>query len=1789
MQSTKLRGARTHNLRSIDLDIAPGTYLTIVGPSGAGKSSLAFGTLYAEGQRRYVESFSAYARQFLERLSRPPVDELDPVPVGIAVDRQAPVRTSRSTVGTMTEIADYAKHLWAHAAELHCPGCGKLVHRDAPTRAAHSVMSELAGEKLLVTYPVAVADEEHFIGIREGLVRDGYHRVRVKGEVRDLDEVRPSEITNGRSTHLDVVADRTVARPRDKARLVEALEDAMRRGSGKATVWSANGAELGFSEGLHCPSCDRDFRRATPGLFSFNSPIGACETCRGFGRTIEIDMDRVIPDYALSPDDGAIRAWQGKATTWERRELKKKAGKAGIPLDKPLVDWTPAQLAWLIDGDEKGYPKGWWGIRNWFKWMESRAYKMHVRVFLSRYRKYETCRDCDGTRLKPEALAWQIDGLNLPELYALPASSALSFLKKQEKRFTGDAGAALLWREAVGRLRALHDVGLGYLSLNRTSRTLSGGETQRVALTSALGATLNGAMFVLDEPTVGLHPQDVERLLGVVRALSQDENIAVVVEHDAEMILGADRVVELGPGAGENGGRIVFDGTPTELRRAQTATGIAFRARGSVSRPRREPRGWIEVKGASGHNLRSVDAAFPLGVMTCVTGVSGSGKSSLVLETLLPAIQRALGVKSDGAPLAHAGVTGFGPLRGVVGVDQSPLGRTSRGNAATYLKIWDVFRTRFTQQPLAKERGYKPGFFSFNVAGGRCEACRGDGAETVEMQFLADVVFSCPECQGRRFVGPVLDVTYMGLDIAGVLELTAQQAAERFADDALVSRAVRPLQDVGLGYLRLGQPLNTLSGGEAQRLKLAQALLRATPGSLLIFDEPTAGLHANDVEPLMKVLDALVERGDTVIVVEHDMHVAAHADHVIDLGPGAGDEGGRLVAAGVPEKVAKKKASRTAPYLARALKGNGEGKGGATRKKRRSAAAPRREIQIAGAREHNLKDVTVLIPRDQLVVLTGPSGSGKSTLAFDVLFAEGQRRYLETLSPYARQYMPQLPRPAVDQVVGVPPCVSLEQRMTRAGANSTVATVTEVSHYLRLIWARIGMLHCVDCKAPIAARPASQLIHDVQRRFGTRKLTLLAPLVRGRKGIHRELLKKAMKDGFSEARIDGELRTLEPGMKLDRYTEHDVELLVGRCSATSADLLGLLEKALEVGDGAAWALAGKDEMQLSSKRACPSCGRGYPELDPRFFSFNTRHGQCPACEGRGEIIKTSGRGRKRQRAVEKRPCEQCAQTRLSPLARGVTVDEMPITTLFDESVSEAIATLQKLALGGRDAAIAKAPLHEALRRLSFLEEVGLGYLGLGRAANTLSGGEMQRVRLAAQLGSGLTGVLYVLDEPTIGLHPRDTGRLLGALRGLVDRGNSVLVVEHDADTIRAADHVIDVGPGGGKHGGRIVSQGSLNAMKGSVTAAALRRPPRVPAHRRSTRGVPRLQLSGVSHHNLQNVDVQFPLERLVAVTGVSGSGKSSLVREVLLRATREAVGMVNDSPPGAFRQITGFESLKRAIEIDQSPIGRTPRSVPATYVGIWNAVRQLLAGTPEARARGYTASRFSFNVEEGRCPECKGQGSIHVEMAFLPDVDVHCETCNAMRFTPETLSVRWQGLNAGELLALEVSEAVEVFSPVKTIRQPLELLDELGLGYLHLGQPSNTLSGGEAQRIKLVSELAAGLNAGPTLYVMDEPTTGLHRDDVDRLLGVLDRLVDRGDTVVVIEHHPDVMLAADWIVDLGPEGGIEGGRVVAEGTPESIAKRKRSHTGRVLRRQLAESEAAVKRDRSSPVSASPTP
>ena len=1806
MHSIKLKGARTNNLKRVDLEIAPGTLLVVAGPSGAGKSSLAFHTLYAEGQRRYVESFSAYARQFLERLARPPLDELSWMPAAIAVDRGGQVKTSRSTVATLTELADYLKQLWALASTPICTHCGAEVRQHSPSSAAQAVAERLPDRKVVVTYPLSVLSAEDYLAVRESLIADGYRRLWVDGEVRDLDDVRPSQAlgraelelrvdggeavakqaANGKGKGrgkgkgtlgegsaseppppLQVVADRTTTRQDDRSRLVEALEVAFERGGGRSQISTPEGEALELSRELRCDRCGETYRKPSPGLFSFNNPIGACEPCKGFGRVIGVDWAKVF-DRSKTLKAGAVKPWAGKAAKHERKLLFRYCERARIPDDVPARELSDAQIAALIEGDGGGWRNGYPGLRRWFGWLETRAYKMHVRVLLSRYRAYDPCTACGGLRFKPEVRGHRVGGVNLPELYAREVHDARAFVQQQLARVGDNAALARVLAECDARLGTLCDVGLGYLTLDRSARSLSGGELQRVTLATALDSRLTGTLFVLDEPTIGLHPSDVDRLVPVVRRLTRGDNIAIVVESDERFLAAADRVLELGPGAGKDGGSIVFDGAPSELMRADTATGRALRAGSARSAgTRRSARGELVLRGATGHNLRDVELRVPLGVLSCVTGVSGSGKSSLVIETLVPALLRALG-QDAAAPLPHAKLLGFQGLRHAVVVDQTPLGRTSRGNVATYLGAWDALRKRLAATPLAKERGYKPGVFSFNVAGGRCEACKGEGSETVEMQFLADVRFSCPECGGRRFVGPVLDVQLQGTNAADLLELSAVEAAQRFAKLADVERALAPLLAVGAGYLRLGQPLNSLSGGEAQRLKLAAALAEVRKDSLIVLDEPTAGLHASDVEPLLACLDALVEGGSTVLVIEHDMRLAAHADHVIDLGPGAGEAGGQLVAAGTPEEVAASAQSPTARYLRTALSARSLSTPPPARQERSAAVDGAALVRVRGAREHNLKAVDVDIPREQFVVVTGPSGSGKSTLAFDVVFAESQRRYLETLSPYVRQYLKELPRPNVESVEGMPPGVSLEQRHTAGAKNSTVATVTEVAHYLRLLYARAGVLHCPTCALAIAPRPLESLWADVGKRFGKRDVQVLSRVVRGQKGSHRELLEKARADGVSQARIDGALRPLVPRMTLDRYKEHDVELVLGALPGNSLELRALLDRALRAGGGTTRVLCGEQELLLSRDRACPSCGRGFPEPDPRFFSFNTRQGACETCEGAG-FIEDATRGRANP---VRTTCTACNGRRLSGLALHTTVDGLSIAELLAHSVDAASERVQRIALSGRDAEVAELPLAEVRARLAFLQRVGLGYLALDRAAWTLSGGEMQRVRLAGQLGSGLTGVLYVLDEPTIGLHPRDTSRLLAALRDLVGQGCSVLVVEHDADTIAAADHMIDVGPVGGQRGGRVVAQGTPSALladPASVTGQSLAQPVRLPAQRRPVVNGGKgsfIELLGAREHNLRDVQLRVPLGRSCVVTGVSGSGKSTLVREVFLRAVRAGLGLKSE-PAGAHSGLRGVSAIKRAVEIDQSPIGRTPRSVPATYIGVWDEIRKLYARTPEARLRGYDPSRFSFNVAKGRCEACEGQGALSVEMSFLPDALVTCETCGGLRYDPETLAVRLHGVSIGGLLELHVDEAAQLFAAFPLVRRPLELLRELGLGYLKLGQPSSTLSGGEAQRLKLVSELSAS-GSGPTLYVMDEPTTGLHRADVTRLLGVIDRLVERGDTVLAIEHHPDVIAYADWVIDLGPEGGDGGGRIVAQGTPEQIAAVPGSHTGEVLRRIL---------------------
>jgi len=1762
MLPTILEGAETHNLKRVDLSFVPGEVVVITGVSGAGKSSLAMDTLYAEGQRRFVESFSPYARQFLERLERPPMKRLEPIPAGIAVDRRAPIKSSRSTIATMADLEPYLSALFLREALPVCPEHGFEARELDVVSAARSAAESLGSARAVVTYPVRVTGTEAYLEVREGLLKDGYRRAWLAGKTEELDAIKPSQVLE--TGTLEVIVDR-VGGGKDQKRLAQGIETAWARAAGLAHIHTDSERFL-LKRGLACPECSRELLPARPGLFSYESPLGACPACRGFGRTLGVDIAKVIPDESRSIEKGAVRPWRGASTKWERAEIAKLCRRHGIPLDKPWSALSAAHKKMVLEGDG-GWSKGTFpGVVGWFKWLETKTYKMHVRVLLARYRSYDRCHACHGKRLNPLALSYRVAGISLADFHALEileAKRQVGLLKAHT------AQGELARKELESRLGYLERVGLGYLTLDRQARTLSGGEAQRVTLTAALGTSLCGALFVLDEPTVGLHPSDVEPLNAILQELAQRDNLVLVVEHDPAVIRGADRVIELGPGAGSDGGRVVKDAPPSAFTTADTATGRALGASVHVRGPLRKPTGFLSVKGATANNLRAIDAQLPLGVLCAVTGPSGSGKSTLAVDIVYRTLARKLGDFDEELPGACAGIDGTAAIKSVTLVDQSPLGRTSRGNAATYTKAWDLVRALYAKEPEALALGLTPSDFSFNVDGGRCEACSGEGFETVEMQFLADVRLVCPACRGRRFKDNVLAVSRAGVSVADVLDMTVTNALLHFKSEVGVQRALGPVEKLGLGYLRLGQPLSTLSGGEAQRLKLARALSEKHQGALFVLDEPSAGLHADEVARVLAALDVIVSAGGSVIVVEHDLDLIANADYILDLGPNAGVGGGLLVAHGAPRELALVPESRTGRALAEYFahrEGKRRGASEVARGKRASRAvekrpAPRSDagLVVARAREHNLHDVSVKIPHGALTVVTGPSGSGKSTLAFDVVFAEGQRRFLETLTPYARQFLPTMPRPDVDSVTGVPPSIALEQRTSRAGGKSTVATVTEVAHYLRLLYAKLGVAHCPTHDTPILRTSPAAILDKIR---GLRaKVSLLAPAVQARKGTYLDIFSAAARDGIESSYADGKLVSNDDPPRLVRSQEHTIDLLIGADieakSLSDADFA----RALRWGNGAVKLRVGSKETLYSTLSACPQCGFSVPELDPRWFSFATKQGRCETCEGNGVILEEPKRGRKKKVEVEPvaKPCPDCHGARLSPIPRAVRIGDERYHELSARSIDGATERVQKLKFASEQMPVAKPILAELRRRLDFLRDVGLGYLSLDRAAHTLSGGEMQRLRLAAQLGAGLTGALYVLDEPTIGLHPRDTGRLLSNLRNLVDLGSTVLVVEHDIETIRAADHLIDLGPGGGSRGGRVMAEGTpkqVLAVAASPTGRALATPPVLRVAQPIDRAAQQLVLTGASQNNLQNVELSIPLGSFTVVAGVSGSGKSTLIRHVLLPALREKLKLVSE-PPGSYKSLRGYQGLVRAVAVDQSPIGRTPRSTPATFLGIWDTIRKLFAATNEAKIAGFAATRFSFNSKGGgQCPTCEGQGSVTHEMSFLPDVVTPCPTCNGLRFEPQTLDIKYLGRSIGEVLLLTAEEAVELFANHPTISAPLQTLADLGAGYITLGQGSHTLSGGEAQRLKLAAELTATRRHEKTLYVLDEPTTGLHIADVAKLMSVLGRLVERGDTLVVIEHHPQVIAGADYLVELGPEGGAQGGKIVAAGSPAKVAKGK---------------------------------
>ena len=1882
----QILGARQNNLKGFDLDLPLGKLIVVTGPSGSGKSSLAFDTVYAEGQRRYVETFSPYTRQFLDRMDKPRVDEIRGIPPAIAIEQTNNVKSTRSTVGTMTEINDYMKLLFPRLAVANCPECQREIRPETARSIVEQVMhcggsakarTFSEGDAVLVTFGVPAPAGTKPSDFFDFLKQQGYLRVWMDGVIVRTDE--PQKVKRLPAV-VQVIQDRVTIAAEARARMTEAVENALRLGSGKVQIINPETKAVHpHSTGWHCAHCDLDITPPSPGLFSFNHPQGACPTCRGFGRTITIDLNRAIPDRSLSIAQVCVKPFGGESGADCQRDLLRACAAKEVNTRVPFDDLPHADQQWVLHGEDWNRAtkrsgedlwnaRLWYGVVGYFRWLESKAYKMHVRVLLSRYRNYTECHDCGGGRYRKETLNFRCAGKTLPELQAMPIGELHATISNLPSDIRKDSTTEMLVGEVRARLGYLLAVGLGYLSLDRATKTLSGGETARVNLTTCLGASLVNTLFVLDEPSVGLHPRDTGRLIRVMKSLRDKGSTLLVVEHDESVMRSADHIVELGPGRGEKGGALVFSGEMSALlnhcklqiadrglkigasaggvrgasKRGQarsntqsaicnfqsaittSLTGSYLTGEKSIPIPttRRTPKIWLRIEGASEHNLRNLTVRLPLGVFACVTGVSGSGKSTLVHRVLYENLLHSHGIASENTPGRVKKLSGAEQVGQVILVDQSPLARTPKSTPALYLGVFDRVRELFACTEHALREGLTASAFSFNGGTGRCERCGGSGFEKVEMQFLSDVFIPCPECEGRRYQPHILKVTLAGKNIHEVLELTVTEAVvyfEKLGAKRLLE-PLRVLEEVGLGYLRLGQPLNMLSGGESQRLKLVERLVAGSGTNekgrpnLLILDEPTTGLHFDDIALLLRVFERLVAQGNSLLVIEHNLDVIKCADYIVDLGPEAGADGGQFVAEGTPEQVATIEESHTGRYLRAMLSGGLRPSDQAmdfsdepTAIVAEDAPAifqhPSSSIGIHGAREHNLKNISLAIPRDQLVVITGLSGSGKSTLAFDLLFAEGQRRFLDVMSPYARQFVEQLEKPDVDRITGLPPSVAIEQRVTRGGGKSTVATVTEVYHFLRLLFSKLGVQHCPDCGCAVERQTTASVTRRVEAMVKRGRVKVFATLIKARKGFHTDVAKWAKRQGFDTLLVDGRLVKVADFEKLERFREHTIEVLVGE--HTTAGVKGkqrqgieeLVKSALSIGRGTIRAVDAKGKGTiLSTEHACPDCGQSFEELDPRLFSYNSPHGWCLECRGFGEVWKQRVNPRletalEQELDLERQgesldegeatPCPSCSGTRLNAQARAVHLKGKTIAEFTTLAVREALALSASLKFGPQEKAIAQDIVPEIAQRLTFMGKVGLGYLSLDRSAKTLSGGESQRIRLAAQLGSNLRGVLYVLDEPTIGLHARDNDALLDTLTALRAKGNSLVVVEHDEETMRRADTIIDLGPRAGTHGGEVVAIGSLvqiTANKRSLTGEYFRHPLKHPTRgeRRPLQNVKWLEVRGARANNLKNVTVRFPIGRLSVLSGISGSGKSTLMRGVLKPAVEAALKKKTTKSV----KLLGAEFIEAVHEVDQSPIGKTSRSTPATYLGVFDEIRALFAQLPLSRMRGFTASRFSFNTEGGRCETCGGQGVIRTEMAFLPTSYHPCLDCHGQRFNPATLEVLYNEKSIGDVMQMSLAEAADFFKAAPKIHRPLALLCDTGLGYLRLGQPSPTLSGGEAQRLKLVTELVQGVardansrlrrqrEPKSTLYLLEEPTIGLHMADVAELLKVLHRLVDEGATVIVIEHNLSLIADADYLVDIGPEAGAAGGEVVAHGTPEEVARNKQSRTAPFLREVL---------------------
>jgi excinuclease ABC subunit A len=1884
-----IHNATEHNLKNVSLKIPRYSLTVITGLSGSGKSSLAFDTVFKEGQRRYIASLSAYARQFMHQMDRPAVEMIEGLSPTICIDQKSAGRNPRSTVGTITEIYDFLRLLYSRLGTAHCPKGHGPISGQTSEMITDRILTQYSGQRIMIMAPVILGRKGEYRKELNELKEKGFTRVFIDGLLYRLDE--DISLARYEKHSIELVLDRLSASGSQRSRIQESVVRAIELAEGKVSVikyFSADDAQNEdekkgdylkrikdtynyalFNPARSCSTCGLSVPELEPRLFSFNVPQGACPQCSGLGYNQEFDPSLFIADENVSVFDGALKVLNDSGhvlyLNTGRESIVKLARQYKVDIKLPWKKLPAAFKKRILTGAGSSKDTVDFDIISSLQWLYNR-YHIHM---LERYMKIHTCPECEGSRLNKTAIS------------------------------------VLFLKHTISDL-----VNMQIITLERRSNTLSGGEAQRIRLAAQIGSGLEGCLYVLDEPSIGLHQTDNKRLIDTLKTLRDKSNTIFVIEHDEETMLHSDHLVDVGPFAGVHGGEVCFNGKPENLllssgnKCSQTKDFLNGKRVIPLPKERRNVDKYIHIKGAEKYNLKKVNADIPLGVFCVIAGVSGSGKSTLIMDILRDGASG----KSTGDDL-YSAITGLEHIDKVIEIDQKPIGRTPRSNPATYTKAMTIIRDLFALLPEAKLRGYKKGRFSFNVKGGRCEHCGGAGVTVVDMQMFQSAEVACEICNGKRFNANTLDIHYKGKTISQILEMTIGEAVEFFKDIPRLSQILSVLCDIGMEYVKLGQPSTTLSGGEAQRIKLASELSKKSTGkTLYILDEPTTGLHFEDIKKLLSALQKLVDAGNTVIVIEHNLDVIKTADYVIELGPGGGDNGGKIIAAGTPEAVAKCKTptgKELGIFLKRynnRLKKKYLGKTGAAMllkeagkkqqvKKTTGKAGSRHNdsvIILDGLRKNNLKNISIKLPKNKIITVTGLSGSGKSSLAFDTVFREGQRKYIESLSTYARRFLGRISRPEADSIEGISPTIAVDQKAGSKNPRSTVATQTEIYDSFRVLFTNAGVFHCPECEKQIYKYSPSELTDHIIKHNNGQMLLCKAPLylASSDKTYLLESPDKLLtfipvltEKGYIRLQVNGKIYKLDENaeQQLKKINSiNSVYIVLDRLTITEkerARIYEVIERSYDIGEGV-MVTENKDSIErlYSVFYSCQDHDfRFEDKLTPRHFSFNHYSGACSVCKGigkartfseklfirdpdqpflKGAIYKKvspffTRRGqfygsflKKECRALgidlfdvpystlssedksfilygkvpdgyaendyswkgvayvledlharsasdrwrdgfgecmEITICPKCHGGRLHPGILAITVGGKNIAQITHMNIREAADFFKTIETSFTEHELKRIRevLDEINFRLSQLLVLGLYYITLDRMMGTLSGGEAQRIRLSTQIGNKLNDVIYVLDEPTIGLHERDTEQLLEAVKELRQTGNTILMVEHDGRMIRGSDWIVDLGPGAGSSGGTVMYNGPyrISQMKNTSIYHYMKDKMDDQYRVRHTSPIsqPYLHLTGVTQNNIKNIDIRIPSGCMTGISGVSGSGKSSLLDWFVPRL-RKAVNSSGYGPDDDLFFYTADSTLVDGLPfitfnfVDQTPVSVNKRSIAASYIGVTDMIRDVYSSQKQSNEFGFTPGHFSFNSQKGRCPACEGRGEQEIEMHFLSDVSVVCDSCGGKRYNRETLNVFYRGKNISDVMNMTFLEASDFFSAFSRIINRIQFMLDAGLGYLTLGIKTSVLSGGELQRLKLARELSLKDSNIGNFYILDEPTTGLHFADVKLLVGVLDRLVQKGNTVLVVEHNRSFLRNCDYIIDMGPEGGNEGGTVVAQGTPEEIIKQQKGHTWRYL-------------------------